>query len=140
MISRQEIVRVARSLVGVPYRHQGRCLDRGLDCAGVLYQVSAQLGVPVVDDAVYRPDGNGKKLLKCLKASNFRRKPADRIQPGDIVLLKMNDKKVATHAAILVAPGRIVHSTFEARKVVETTFTDAQLSNTAGVWAFPGVD
>ena len=40
-----DIVEVARSYLGVRFRHQGRCRERGLDCLGLLVCVSRDLGL-----------------------------------------------------------------------------------------------
>lgn len=45
MVSRDEILRVARSWLGTPYRHQGRN-RRGVDCIGLIWVVSRDLGLP----------------------------------------------------------------------------------------------
>jgi cell wall-associated NlpC family hydrolase len=54
-----DVVREARTWVGVPWRHQGRS-DRGVDCVGVPVLVARSLGISDYDMTNYprRPDGS----------------------------------------------------------------------------------
>jgi cell wall-associated NlpC family hydrolase len=45
MLDRQHIVDTARGWLGVPYRHQGRRKDKGVDCVGLIIGVGAELGL-----------------------------------------------------------------------------------------------
>ena len=64
MITREDIVRVARSYIGTPYHHMGRTPRVRLDCAGVLICACRELGIypPDFDIPPYSPMPDGKLL------------------------------------------------------------------------------
>jgi hypothetical protein len=56
-----DIIAAARQCLGTPFRHQGRLLSFGLDCAGVAIHVARQIGVGHLDVSGYgRTPANGQ--------------------------------------------------------------------------------
>lgn len=112
--SRQEIVRVARSWIGTPYRHQARLKGVGCDCLGLLIGVWGELtGETVGLLPAYTPDwaeASGRETLADgLRSRLTEIAPAD-AREGDIVLFRWRAHLPAKHCGILTAPDGMVHA------------------------------
>ena len=90
-----EIARLARTLVGAPYR-EGGALPDGFDCSGLVNYVFARQGVAVPRD-VRRQASAGE--------------PVDRVNvaPGDLVFFATTGSG-PTHVGIAVGDGRFIHA------------------------------
>lgn len=82
-IDRHALLATLRSLLGVPFRHQGR--DRsGLDCLGVVLFVAQAHGIPLEDQRGYPASTDGSWLRReC--ARQLVEIPVAEAQPGDVV-------------------------------------------------------
>lgn len=67
MITTQDVRAAALGWVGVPFAHQGRSKEHGVDCVGLVLCVSRQLGLLPVDTDVtgYRRAPDGSMLRLC---------------------------------------------------------------------------
>ncbi|MEH6483019.1 MULTISPECIES: NlpC/P60 family protein [Pseudomonas] len=116
------VIAAARECLDTPFKHQGRVLSKGMDCAGVLVHVLKSQGLPVADTTDYpnRPfDGMLEKILAA-QPGMFEISKAD-MAPGDVLLMRvLHDPQ---HIAILSYPryGRpyIVHGCSDNKKCVE---------------------
>lgn len=119
---RTAFIAAARSLVGAPYRHQGRSA-RGVDCVGLPIYALAQIGVQCEDLFGYsaRPDGvtlqaNVEKHLGA---------PVKSWRPGDIVLMRWHERGstvYCNHVGILGTHGgrwTLIHALHAEKRVVE---------------------
>jgi cell wall-associated NlpC family hydrolase len=90
-----EIARLARTLVGAPYR-AGGALPDGFDCSGLVNYVFTRQGVAVPRD-VRRQASAGE--------------PVDRVNvaPGDLVFFATTGSG-PTHVGIAVGDGRFIHA------------------------------
>ena len=110
-------MRAARSLIGVPFRLQGRDPAMGLDCVGLvataLDRAGHQGGGP--------PDGYGLRFGDDALARRWARAaglwPVDRAEAGDIIMVRSG--ALHRHLMILV-PGGLIHAHAGLRRVVET--------------------
>lgn len=135
MTTRADIVRVARSWVGVPYRHQGRS-RAGVDCVGLLMVVARELGLSDYEFGTYRRLPDPRVLLGELAAQLERVAVAD-ARAGDVWLMAWHADP--QHLAIVADRGRIIHAYSQPRAVVEH-IADAQWrERVRGAYAFPGV-
>jgi cell wall-associated NlpC family hydrolase len=106
-ITRADIVREARALIGVPFKHQ--CSDPnagGVDCRGVLEWVAHRLTgrpLPVHD---YRREPSGREFYERLRAELDEMPLAD-AREGDVVLIKFPRDDEARHAGILARGPRV---------------------------------
>jgi cell wall-associated NlpC family hydrolase len=139
MITKEDIVKEAKTWEGTPFHHQGRLKGVGVDCAGLVIGVSRALDLcpDFVDEIDYAriPDGRVKILLeKYLIKIPF----ADR-QEGDIVSLAW--VKEPQHVAILTKMNTIIHAygLGNKGKVVETTLAGKHLASVRGIYRFPEV-
>lgn len=121
MITVDAILVAARECLGTPFRHQGRMVGRGLDCAGVLEYVSKSVGEAPVDVKGYprRPDGN---LAAALDAQPFLVRVTGAPQSGDFLLFHYEDDAHPGHLGIC-AGDNLIHAWAHAKKVAEHGFT-----------------
>lgn len=119
----------AREWCGTKFVWQASQKGLGCDCKGLVWGVARELGFPEADSiyakiADYSPrrpvDG---KLLREGMASLFD--PADEIEPGDVLLLKIAGKPA--HLAIYVGDGRAVHAQIGSKDWVKETRLEALL-------------
>ena len=139
-MKRADILSAARSVLGVPFRHQGRSL-RGLDCVGLLLYVADRLGVEYVDVSGYsrRPGGG---LLEATFEEHIDngillRVAISDMQPGDFLMMRFgNDPQ---HLAIFTGEN-IIHSYQNAGKVCEHILDDKWRARIVRVYRLAGVE
>jgi cell wall-associated NlpC family hydrolase len=105
----------ARSLIGVPFRPQGRVPERGLDCVGL---VLTACGFPT--DLVrtdYRLRGNYEAVAVNQLLRHFRPVSKSERRAGDVLFMLAGDDQL--HFGVLTDRG-FVHADARLRKVVET--------------------
>ena len=107
---RANVVRIARTWLGTPYRPLGRVRGSGCDCATFPAEVYAAAGV-IAPIAIghYPPDwhlhqGGERYLARVLEVAREVAAP----QTGDFVLYRMG--RALAHGAIVIAWPRIVHA------------------------------
>ncbi len=120
----------ARLWLGTPYRHQASVRGAGCDCLGLVRGVwRALYGVEPEAPPPYRPDwaeaGRGEPLLEAA-ARWFPPRPLSGLQPGDVLLFRMQARAPARHCGLLSAlpdardpHGRMIHA-YWGRAVVES--------------------
>lgn len=110
-----QIVARARSLVGVRFRPQGRRVDVGLDCVGVILHV---FDVPAsVARSDYRLRGDYKAEIRASLARSFEEVPIEAHGPGDALLFELAPDQL--HLAVCCGAS-IVHADAAIGRVVET--------------------
>lgn len=116
------VLREARKLLGIRWRHQGRNPERGLDCGGVPDIVATRLGwahTPILAYSRY-PDGVSIKAYLRREMVEIRRKD---LQPADVLLLLNIVEGVWPCHVAIVASCRerltIIHGDAIEEKVVE---------------------
>ncbi len=122
---RERIVAAARGWIGTPYRHQAALKGVGCDCLGLLVGVWREFGGEANGrrDAVlpgrtillppYTPDW-AEAMARETFAEGLRAHleeiEVSAAREGDLVLFRWRAHLPAKHAAILTAPGRMVHA------------------------------
>lgn len=102
MVTRDDIIREARALIGVPFLHQGRDRVLGLDCVGVLAAVADALEIPHSDDLTYELRANDSGVLRrVLIESACVEVPIDLSRHGDILTFWYERKGCEYHAGFL---------------------------------------
>lgn len=104
----------ARALVGTRFRAQGRG-EGGLDCIGVVLATFAMDSERVRSD--YSLAGNHLSELHAGLATEFRKVPAARLRPGDVMLMSAGERQL--HLGVRTEAG-FVHAHAGIRRVVET--------------------
>lgn len=101
----------ARGLVGVRFRPQGRCAERGLDCIGLVALAIEAKGVR--RDYSLR-GGSVDDLAEGLRAADMR--PVMKAAAGDVLVLRTGAQQL--HLAV-ATDGGFVHADAGAGRVVE---------------------
>lgn len=137
---RGDILASARACIGTRFRHQGRLVDHGLDCVGLLVCVARQCGMTVCDSPNYDRRPAHGLLEKHLCLSGLSPVDLDDMQIGDVALFQFNGPP--QHVAILGdahRPFSMIHSYMPARHVVEHRLDDLWRQRLVGAYRFPGV-
>ena len=132
-ISVDEWVAALRNELGTPYRHQGRALGVGVDCAGLLVAVAAKLGVEVMDNTDYTRRPDPKMFMRHL-LMHCDRVTLGEEQTGDVLMFSFDANP--QHVAVLTDKEQslMIHSYLPMRKVVEHRFDDAWLNRLAYIF------
>lgn len=118
-MSRAElIVAAAKAAIGTPFRHQGRTLGRGLDCAGLAIHCAQQAGIATYDENDYpRQPGGGRLEAAFDQQPALVRIPVSEMAPGDVLLMTFEGQP--QHVAIVGDNGMIIHAYEPIGRVVE---------------------
>lgn len=139
------IVREARSLLGVKFRHQGRSREAGIDCLGMLVLVAQGCGFRFEGETVEahdRTDYGHHPDTAFLEASLHRfLLPAGQMQVGDVGLFLID--KRPQHLGVVTdypAAGEfgLIHAYAPVRKVVEHRLDELWKERLAGLFRFVG--
>lgn len=145
IITREAITREARSVIGVPFRHQHSDPQTGgLDCRGLLEWVAHRTtgrALPPVHNYDRKP--SGREFYERLKAEMIEIDKGE-ARAGDVVLIRFPRDTEARHAGILVEglyETMIVHA-FESDRpghVIEEPYRGWPKRCTVAAFRFPGV-
>ncbi len=119
MPSRADIVIEARKWLNVPWRHQGRTRNGGIDCAGLIIIVGNSLKLIDYDTASYQRRTHGTEFLNHFKMNMAQKNPKNAL-PGDVLLFR--DSQFPCHSTIVASIGEaqtIIHAHALRKKVVE---------------------
>ena len=135
MIARSTIVTGARRWLGTPFHHQGRLKGVGVDCAGLILGVAAELGIAALDRRGYgrRPDS---EELRRLCDEQMRRVALVDAQPGDVLLFEIAGQP--QHLGFDTDIG-LLHAYAPARRVVEHVLSEDWEQRLVAAFALPGV-
>lgn len=141
-MTRDDVVRVARSFLDVPFHHMGRS-RAGMDCAGLLICVARELGFVPQDFDVpnYLPTPDGSMMGLC----GLHMTHVDKMQAGDCVVVAMD--KEPQHLGILTdyrhGGFAIVHACNSRScvppRVIETRLMFSRAMKYVAAFKFPGI-
>lgn len=94
-VTGQEVVAVAKTLVGAPYRYGGATPD-GFDCSGLVQYAYKEAGLNVPRSTL-------------LQFRYAQRVTVAQVQAGDVLFFRVSDRKV-THVGIYTGDGRFIHA------------------------------
>jgi len=140
----QKIIRVARSWIGTPYRHQASQKGQGCDCLGLLRGVWREvIGEEPEMVPNYTADWSETGREERLWAAAVRNLGVTAIDTGiggQIVLFRMRTGHVAKHLGVLAGADAgfetVVHA-YTGRGVIETPLTDAWKRKIVAQFQFP---
>lgn len=107
-----EVVALARSWIGTPYRHQASEKGQGADCLGVVRGVWREWlgpepqGVPPYGMS----PGPGEPDLVSAASHWLEPSDSDVAQPGEVLFFRMRPMEPARHCGILVENNQFVHA------------------------------
>lgn len=133
-----EILAAARQCVGAPFRHQGRSLETGIDCAGVALHVATAIGWRPIDHEGYgRTPANGQleAMLEAQPCLERVTEIEDR-QTGNLLLIRFAGEP--QHLAVL-AGENIIHAYASIGRCVEHRMDLAWSRRIVRVYRFIGV-
>lgn len=117
-----EIVAAARSCLGTPFRHQGRQVGVGLDCAGFAVHIAKSLGLSVVDQTGYGRYPASGILRGMIEQQPFLTPISlSEISVGDLLLMHFHGPE--QHLAVVSKLGYIMHAYEPSEAVVEHTMS-----------------
>lgn len=136
-----DVVRVARTFLGVPYTHQGRGRG-GIDCIGLPLMVAIELGlIP----RIVGPTDYGRMSQSMLldHAARWMTQIWHPV-PGAVLILKWPRSPFASHCGIFGGKtptgDSIIHAYGGARSVVEHNYSGIWVRMLDSVWMLRGVD
>jgi hypothetical protein len=145
-VTRQDVVRVARSYIGTPFHHRGRAPGSILDCAGIPVCVARELGLvaPDFDVPPYLSIPSGNSLIEwCNKY--MLPIPQAAMGFGDVIVITVD--KDPQHICVLadyVHGGfSIIHASNSRSvvpaRVIETRLMFARAMHFVAAYRIPGV-
>lgn len=123
--------------VGVPYRHQGRSKDTGVDCLGLLTLIGGKCGFTTYDTKDYDANPNPETMRLELKR-HLLEIPSSDIRPADI--LHLNYFKGATHLALVGFDNTMIHAYNVSGKVVHHTIDKKWVKRIRAAYRIPQID
>lgn len=123
----QLMIDAASECLGTPFRHQGRVVGLGQDCAGVLAYCLDKLGLPYTDQHGYARTPFDGMLEKSLAAQpSLRQIPVAEADGGDVLLMRMKraPQHIAIHAGLVRGHIYIIHGSEEHGKVAHHRLDD----------------
>jgi cell wall-associated NlpC family hydrolase len=134
-MTRIELIRIARTWLGVPFAHQGRN-RAGVDCGGLLVAVADEAGLNITPPAVYSQSPDPSVIDTTLMI-NATRIPLDQIQPGDI--LRFSFAGEPRHVGLATDIG-VIHAWQKPGKVVEHRLDAVWRNRLREAWTPNGVE
>ena len=127
-----KMVAAAREYLGTPFRHQGRLVGIGVDCAGVVVHAVRSCGIDVEDVVGYGPTPNKGLLEQSLEGHLALTKVnKTEMTAGDILLMRF--VREPQHLAVFTGDG-IVHAYEAAGKCCEHGLDQAWSSRIVQVY------
>lgn len=128
------IVASARSMLGTPFRHQGRVPGVGLDCVGLVIAVARELDLSGYDVTGYSRLPQPALLRHHLACAGLVEHPPSAARPGDVMLMRL--RRLAQHLAIRTDIG-MIHSHIGSGGVVEHRLAPNWQERLLSVFRFP---
>ncbi|MER2626218.1 MAG: NlpC/P60 family protein [Accumulibacter sp.] len=129
-----DILTAARQCLGTPFRHQGRLVAFGLDCAGVAIHVAREIGAGVIDVSGYgRTPAHGQLERSLDSQPCLERVFLEDRQAGDLLLMRFASDP--QHLAIC-AGATIIHAYEAAGKCCEHRLNDLWAARIVRVYRF----
>lgn len=140
---REAVVRAAAGWIGTPYLHQASVRGAGADCLGLVRGVWREVyggepeGVPP-----YTPDWSEpqhEEVLWAAAARHLGPLTIDAVAPGDVLLFRMRDGKIAKHLGIVGAAEpypTLIHA-YAGHGVVESPLSGPWRRRIAAAFRFP---
>lgn len=138
-----DVVKIARSWIGTPYRHQASLKGAGTDCLGLIRGVwrrlhggEAALVPPYTQDW---SEAQGVEVLWQAAATYLLPKSVTEEAPGDVLLFRMKSNAVAKHLGIagrVGAEASVIHA-YGGHAVVESALSLPWRRRIVGRFAFP---
>lgn len=133
-----DIITAARECLGTPFRHQGRLLGFGLDCAGVAIHVARQIGVGHFDVSGYGRTPFAGQLEQSLDAQPCMERVSmvDDRAAGDLLLMRF---AVDPQHLAICAGDTIIHAYESVGQCCEHRLSSLWAARIVRVYRFRGM-
>ncbi len=142
IITRANIVAIARTWKGTPYHHQASAKGVGTDCLGLIRGVWSELyGHAPETPPAYSADwaeASGSETLLAAAQRHLVPIPYEQLAPGDVLVFRYRANNPAKHVAILTDPGRMLHA-IQGLPVSEHAYTSWWSRRLVAAFAFPNI-
>lgn len=89
LVTGKDIIKIAKTYLGTPWKHQGRVKGRGIDCAGYIVEVMKELCLDTSFDLEgYERIPDGQKLAE-IANNNGKSVLLKDIKDGDVILFNV---------------------------------------------------
>jgi cell wall-associated NlpC family hydrolase len=139
MPSRRDVIDAARSLIGAPFRHQGRTSE-GIDCVGLIIATAKRVGIglnwPEMPYQRFPAEDYVRAVLERY-LDPMRGSPV----PGDVALIRW--RRSANHLAIIAdgdQPYSLIHAYYVTGRVVEHRADRYWHDRVVSLYSFRGVE
>ena len=140
----QEVVEIARSWIGTPYRHQASHKGAGADCLGLIRGIWRSLyggepeALPGYSSDWSEASGE-ERLWQAAMRHLIPRVPVLEAEEGDVLLFRMRDGSVAKHLGIFAfhqGLPSLIHA-YQGHGVLECPLSGAIRRRIVARFAFP---
>jgi len=142
IISRDQIVELARGWLGTPYHHRASLKGVGCDCIGLVRGLWRELyGTEPETVGHYTgewSEATGNEALLGAAGRHLQPVAPPAAKPGDVLVFRLRQTTVAKHAAILVSHERMIHAQ-EGAPVCEVAVSSWWRRRIAGAFVLPNV-
>lgn len=145
--TREDVVRVARTQIDVPFHHMERQLGVALDCAGLLIVVGRELDLvpPGFNVPAYTMNPDGRLLIEWCDEHMGTKLTQATMQPGDVVVMRTS--RLPQHLGIIgdhpYGDGilSIIHASNRIRpaRVIEHRLEFTRIQTFVAAYAMPGL-
>lgn len=132
---RDDVIEFARTWIGTPFLHQGRLIDVGVDCAGLVIGIANEfkLAKTFKDKKNYSRNPTGTMMAEVL-GEHLERINASEAIYGDILHFKF--ARFPQHVGILTDNETFIHADSHEGKVVETRLSGHWAREVRGAYRF----
>lgn len=119
MVTRRQVELSARKLIGATWHHQGRSIEKGIDCIGGILFVAQDVGymskelIQEIDVLDYSRTPDTFSTLVTLLGVYFNEIPLSQVREGDVLAFRMPKEKQTSHVGTVVRGVReycLIHS------------------------------
>jgi len=140
MITRKEIVAVAKTYVGTPFHHLGRVKKIGIDCVGIILGVAEELNIPLVILPEFKRYGRRSRQESLLYYMDEQFIWVENREVGSIAV-SWYDRitKEPSHLGIVTEIG-MVHTNGHLKIAIEEHWSPKWAMQIVGFYKYPGVE
>lgn len=142
-MTRDDIVNTALHAIGTPFRHQGRVLGLGMDCAGLYVFICQMLDIPHQDATGYpRTPYDGELERQMDEQPALQRIPVEEAGKGDILVMRMTKQPqhIAIHAGDEAGYPCVIHASEMHGGVVHHRIDELWRARVVRAYRFSGVE